>query len=161
MVRLQALLGDLTQLYDQVLGTLELERKSLDPGAWLLDILKPWRAAAHEKGVQMAIEINPSMPDISFDPLRLSQAVGNLLSNAIKFTPQGGKVQIKALVEGLDLLIMVSDNGPGIPPEELENIFLPFFRGHQGKRFVEGMGLGLSIAREFVRAHGGDITGGQ
>jgi two-component system sensor histidine kinase BaeS len=158
MIRLQALLGDLTQLYDQVLGTLELEREPVEPAAWLLNILSPWQAAAREKDLHLEIEIPPLLPTRSMDPLRLSQAVGNLISNAVKFTPPGGIVKISAAAAGPDLRITVSDNGPGIPPEDLEQIFTPFFRGSQGKRFAEGMGLGLSIARESVRAHGGELA---
>jgi signal transduction histidine kinase len=158
MVRLQALLGDLTQLYDQVLGTLELERKPVEPISWLMNILSPWQAAAREKDLHLEIDLPASLPNRSIDPLRLSQAVGNLLSNAVKFTPPGGVIKINASASSSNLLITVSDNGPGISPEDLENIFTPFFRGSQGKRFAEGMGLGLSIARESVRAHGGELT---
>jgi two-component system sensor histidine kinase BaeS len=158
MVRLQALLGDLTQLYDQILGTLELEREAVDPAPWLLDILSPWQAAARAKDLRLVIDIPHTLTTWSIDPLRLSQAVGNLLSNAIKFTPPGGEIKLWAAIEGANLQITVADNGPGIPPEDQENIFTPFFRGNQGKRFAEGMGLGLSIARESVRAHGGELT---
>jgi signal transduction histidine kinase len=158
MIRLQALLGDLTQLYDQILGTLELERKSIDPGAWLEELLPPWRAAAQEKGLRLESEIPANLPAHSIDPLRLSQAVGNLLSNALKFTPSGGLVRLTAAARDNRLSIQVSDTGPGIPAEDLEQIFTPFFRGSQGKRFAEGMGLGLSIARECARAHGGDLN---
>jgi two-component system, OmpR family, sensor histidine kinase BaeS len=158
LVRLQGLLGELTQLYDQVLGTLELDRKPVEPGSWLVELLAPWQAAARDKGLQLEINITPPLPICSIDPLRLSQAVGNLLSNAVKFTPPGGVIKVSASIEGSNLQIGIADNGPGISPEDLENIFTPFFRGNQGRRFAEGMGLGLSIARESVRAHGGDLT---
>jgi K+-sensing histidine kinase KdpD len=75
------------------------------------------------------------------DPDRMAQALGNILSNAIKFTPPGGEVSIAAEYSTGQLTIHVIDSGPGIPPEEQNQIFQPFYRGSQGKRIVEGMGL--------------------
>lgn len=93
--------------------------------------------------------------------MRLGQAVGNLVSNAIKFTPPGGVIEISAGISpgalGDEEWIRVCDSGPGIPPEEQARVFDPFYRGSQGKRFVEGMGLGLSIAYDLVEAHGGRL----
>ncbi|HMN62877.1 MAG TPA: ATP-binding protein, partial [Anaerolinea sp.] len=97
------------------------------------------------------------LPVIQADPIRLGQAVGNLLSNAIKFTPAGGKVTVTSGAGGQEVWLRVTDSGPGIPADEQEKIFTPFFRGGQGKRFTEGMGLGLSIARDLVQAHGGRL----
>ena len=94
---------------------------------------------------------------IQADPLRLGQALGNLFSNAVKFTPVGGLVTISAGEQGDQVWIKVQDNGPGIPADEHEKVFAPFYRGGQGKRFVEGMGLGLSIARDLVEAHRGRL----
>jgi signal transduction histidine kinase len=91
------------------------------------------------------------------DPDRMAQALGNILSNAIKFTPPGGKVSVTVNHAAGRFSMQVTDSGPGIPHEERDRIFQPFYRGSQGKRIVEGMGLGLSIAREIVVAHGGDI----
>jgi signal transduction histidine kinase len=91
------------------------------------------------------------------DPDRMAQAIGNILSNAVKFTPAGGKVSIAVRSKDSQLQIQVTDSGPGIPGHEQDKIFQPFHRGSQGKRIVEGMGLGLSIARDILVAHGGDI----
>jgi signal transduction histidine kinase len=91
------------------------------------------------------------------DPDRMAQAIGNILSNAIKFTPAGGRVSVIAKIEEDLLSMQVADSGPGIPLEEQEKIFQPFYRVRQGHRIVEGMGLGLSIARDIVTAHGGKI----
>jgi len=155
--RLQILLGDLTQLYDQVLGSMELNRQALDLTSWLEPVLSPWEASAREKGLEWQVEVPAALPVIQADPIRLGQAVGNLLSNAIKFTPAGGRVTIAGGTGGQEVWLRVSDNGPGIPAEEQEKIFTPFFRGGQGKRFTEGMGLGLSIARDLIQAHGGRL----
>jgi signal transduction histidine kinase len=91
------------------------------------------------------------------DPDRMAQAMGNILSNAIKFTPAGGKITIAVNLEEGKLSLQVIDTGPGIPTEEQTKIFQPFYRGSQGRRIVEGMGLGLNIARDILIAHGGNI----
>jgi two-component system sensor histidine kinase BaeS len=98
-----------------------------------------------------------ALPNLAIDPDRLGQALGNLLSNAIKFTPPDGTVSVSAGIEGEEVWIRVSDTGPGIAPEEQDRTFTPFYRGQLGRRFPQGMGLGLSIARELVVAHGGQL----
>jgi signal transduction histidine kinase len=155
--RLQSLLGELTQLYDRVLGKLELNLQPLDLKAWLPQVLAPWESAARERGLNWDINIAQEIPVIQADPLRLGQAIGNLLSNAIKFTSAGGTISLHVGYNHQEISITVTDTGPGIPPEELPKIFMPFYRGTQGKRFVEGMGLGLSIASDIVQAHGGKL----
>jgi signal transduction histidine kinase len=91
------------------------------------------------------------------DPDRMAQALGNLLSNAIKFTSVGGQLTITIEMDGKQLTMQVVDNGPGIPFDDQEKIFQPFYRGSQDRRIVQGMGLGLSITRDIVTAHGGEI----
>jgi signal transduction histidine kinase len=144
-IRLQHLLDDLAGLHDQVLGRLEMKRT-------------PWEADARQKGLIWIVDAPPNLPIVMMDPNRMAQAIGNILSNAIKFTPVGGKVSTTVQLDGGQLSIQVADTGPGIPAEEQESIFQAFYRGSQRRRIVEGMGLGLSIARDIITAHGGDIT---
>lgn len=155
--RLQRLLDDLAGLHDQVLGRLELNRVEVTPNEWLAGQMSAWEAAAREKGLDWEVEIPSGLPVILMDPDRMGQALGNLLSNAIKFTPTGGRVSTQAGIENGQFWIEVSDTGPGIPAEERERIFQPFYRGAHGRRIVQGMGLGLSIARDIAAAHGGEI----
>jgi len=155
--RLQQLLDELAHLHDIVLGTLELERQHLDLGEWLLGILRTWEAAAHEKRLNWETSIPSNLPSVDVDSLRLAQVVGNLLSNAIKYTPAGGKVSVAAGIAEREIWIRVSDTGPGIPSEELDKIFTPFYRSPYEKRIAQGMGLGLSIARDLVEAHEGRL----
>ena len=157
-VRLQHLLEDLAGLHEQVLGRLEMNRSPVQLNDWLVSTLSPWEAAARQKGLTWTVAASPNLPVVQIDPNRMAQALGNILSNAIKFTPSGGKVSTSVQAADSQLLIKVEDTGPGIPPTEQEQIFQPFIRGSQGRRIVEGMGLGLSIAREIIQAHGGEIN---
>ena len=155
--RLQRLLEDLAELHAQVLGKLELNRSPVQPEGWLTYILYAWKAAAREKGLTWSAQVPSDLPAIMMDPDRMAQAVGNLLSNAIKFTPTRGSVSIAVQQDAGQLFIQVEDTGPGIPADEQSKIFQPFYRGAHGRRIVQGMGLGLSIARDIVSAHGGEI----
>jgi two-component system sensor histidine kinase BaeS len=155
--RLAHLLDDLSGLHDQVLGTLELHRRPISLSEWLTHILPPWREAAQAKRLKWKASIPASLPTIDADSDRLAQVLGNLLSNAIKYTPPHGTVTLSAGVEKQEAWIQVGDTGPGISPEEQERIFAPFYRSQQGRRFPQGMGLGLSIAYALVAAHGGRL----
>jgi len=156
--RLQRLLNDLAGLHDQVLGRLELERVEVKPDQWLTGQMSGWEAMAKEKGLIWIEDIQSDLPVMVMDPDRMGQAIGNLVSNAIKFTPVGGRISTMVHMNEGQFTIQVDDNGPGISLEESRNIFQPFYRGAHGKRIVQGMGLGLSIARDIAVAHGGDIT---
>ena len=154
---LQRLLEDLSHLHEQALGVLELDRQNLDLTTWLPGMLTAWEQAASQKHLQWELHIPQSLPVVRADPLRLDQVIGNLVNNAIKFTPNGGRVMIEAGESGSHVWIRISDTGPGIPRDSQEKMFEPFVRGGQGRRFPQGMGLGLSIARELVEAHGGTL----
>lgn len=155
--RLQNVLEDLAHLHDQVLGGLEMKREALDLNEWLPQVLAPWQAAAEEKHLNWSAEVPSNLPTIQADAERLSQVVGNLLSNAIKYTPTGHQVQVAAGQQDGQVFIRVADDGPGIPLDEQEKIFSPFYRGEQRRRIKQGMGLGLTIARDLAIAHDGRI----
>lgn len=155
---LQRLLNDLASLHDQVLGSLELDRQPIEIKTWLPEVLRTLQAAAEEKGVQWKFIAADDSPVIYADPTRLAQIFGNLVSNAVKFTPAGGSVTVTVTSKPEQVGISIQDTGPGISAEEQAMIFQPFFRGKQGKRFPQGMGLGLSIARDLAEAHGGHLT---
>jgi two-component system sensor histidine kinase BaeS len=155
--RLQNILNDLAHLHEQVLGTLELNRHPVALSDWLATTLIPWQQAAEEKRLHWQVEIPTDLPSISADPLRLAQIIGNLVSNAIKYTPSGRKIRVSAGVKDNSIWIAVEDKGSGITDEEQKSIFTPFYQGSQGKRIKQGMGLGLTIARDLATAHGGWI----
>jgi len=155
--RLQRLLDDLAHLHDQILGTLELDLQTVALSEWLPRVLRTWQEAALGKRLHWEESIPADLPTIDADPNRLAQVVGNLVSNAIKYTQPGGMVSISSGVSDGAVWIQVSDTGPGIPEDERDKIFTPFYRGKQGRRIKQGMGLGLSIARDLIVAHGGHI----
>jgi two-component system sensor histidine kinase BaeS len=155
--RLKRLLDDLAGMYDQVLGKLELNRTRVNLKDWLAGATSAWEAAAREKGLGWEMEIASDLPTVVMDSDRMAQAIGNLLSNAIKFTPAGGRVSTTLTIDSNQLALQVADSGADVPTEEHERIFQPFYRGGHGRRIVQGMGLGLSIARDIATAHGGEI----
>ena len=157
VTNMEPLLNDLSQLYGQVQGTVQLTLQPVDLNEWLLPALLPWRTVAREKGLAWQVDIAADLPTIEIDPERMNQVIGNLISNAIKYTPQGGAVAVTADADKDTVNIGICDNGPGIDPEEQERIFEPFYRSQAHRRFPQGLGLGLTIARDLVEAHGGTL----
>jgi two-component system sensor histidine kinase BaeS len=157
-VRLQHVVEDLAHLHDRDVGMLELNRESISLSDWLPRTLSPWVQAAMEKKLHWDVEISADLPQVVADPLRLAQIIGNLTDNAIRYTPPGHSVTVAAGQEAGKVWVTVSDTGPGIAADEVEKIFTPFFRGGRTRRIKQGMGLGLSIARDLAEAHGWHIT---
>jgi signal transduction histidine kinase len=93
------------------------------------------------------------------DPTRIAQLLGNLISNAVKFTPEGGKVEVILAAEGGEAVLSVTDTGIGIAAADRERIFERFYRTEAAtQRVIPGSGLGLTISRAIVDAHGGTIA---
>jgi CheY-like chemotaxis protein len=105
------------------------------------------------------LSIDDSVSEITGDPARLRQVLWNLLANAVKFTPPGGSIEVHVAEGPSDVEIIVRDNGPGIPLEFLPHVFEPFRQASSGaSRIAGGVGLGLSIVRHIVEAHGGTCS---
>lgn len=155
--QLKRLLDDLAGLHGQALGSLELKLAPLSLSEWLPRTLAPWREAAQAADLRWRTNIPASLPTIQADADRLGQALGNLLSNAIKYTPRRGRVSVQAGSTEDEAWIRVGDTGPGILAEEQKRILMPFYRSQEGRRFPQGMGLGLPIASALVAAHGGHL----
>jgi len=154
---LRRLLDDLTGLYDQSVGSFVLETRPIDLNKWLPNLLHTQREVARAKGLHWQSNFSDQLPTMQIDPERLAQAIGNLVNNAIKFTLQGGTITAEAGIQTNEVWIRVQDTGPGIPVEDQGFVFTPFFRGRTETRFPQGMGLGLSIARDLVTAHQGRL----
>lgn len=155
--RMRSLVDDLAQLYEQVLGSLELDLRPTDLNEWIARAVAPWREAALEKKLEWRADLDGSLPTVTIDPDRLAQALGNLLSNAVRYTPEGGQVAVSAESSADGVRLKVRDTGPGIRAEEREKIFTPFYRGSAVRRFSDGMGIGLTITQDLVEAHGGSL----
>jgi two-component system sensor histidine kinase GlrK len=123
----------------------------------VLAVLRQNAVAARGKGVRFETRLSEVI--LSGDPLKLRTVVDNLVTNAIKFSPDGGAIGVSLEAGPSDVVLAVEDDGPGVDPEERERVFETFYQGRATwMRQVGGTGLGLAIAREYARAHGGDVT---
>ncbi len=156
----------LTQLVDNLLTlarletpAFQLERGPLSLGALLEDAVLQVGDLAEARGLALSLNLTPGLPRLNVDRARLKQAVLNLLDNALKYTPSGGSVKVDARAEEGRVICTVSDTGEGIPADDLPYIFDKLFRARRLRgRPVEGSGLGLTIVKQIVNAHGGDIS---
>jgi two-component system sensor histidine kinase BaeS len=116
------------------------------------------RPEAETRRVVLVLVADKDLPLVDVDPDRAAQVVNNLLQNALRFTPQGGRIVLSARLQDGTVEFSVQDGGPGIPADDLPRVFDRFYKGDKARQRAEGRsGLGLSIARGLVRAHGGSI----
>ncbi|HSK36264.1 MAG TPA: ATP-binding protein [Actinomycetota bacterium] len=113
------------------------------------------RAARH--GIRLGLEVAPEVGLVRADELRIKQVIVNLLSNAVKFTPDGGRVEVRARTEGSEALVTVADTGTGVAAADRERIFESFQQGGRRASTTEGTGLGLTLSKRIVELHGGRI----
>ena len=141
-------------------GKLDLDLVPFRLRDCLADALRSCAVRAHEKGLELAQQVAEDVPDyLMGDPGRLRQIMLNLLGNAIKFTQQGQIQMCVSMPRPQTLTIEIIDSGPGIPAEQLPDIFEPFRRGsNYAQREQQGAGLGLSITRQIVTQMGGQIS---
>jgi len=149
------LIGDLLDVSRIEAGQIAKEFKAMSLSEVIEGSLADVQAMAKEKDMELRVEMPKKLPVIHAAPHRLRQVLNNLLSNAIKFTPPQGLITISVEDKKDHLQVEVMDTGTGIPPEDLPHIFDEFFRGRDVERM--GAGLGLSIAKKIVEAHGGNI----
>ena len=119
------------------------------------------KAVAQHRGVYLEFEAPPNSPvaRVQGDRERLSQAMVVVLDNAIRYSPVGGRVTVRAALEEPGWVLQVDDEGPGMESDEIENAFLPHFRGRAAENIdAQGAGLGLSIAQRILLAHRGSVT---
>lgn len=153
---LSRLVDDLRALALAEAGQLCLERKPADLEEMLTAVVGAFALEAESQGQALRLELPPGPLRAEVDPQRIRQVVANLVSNALRHAAvTGSQVVVSARHRLGEIEIAVADDGPGIPPAELEHVFDRFWRGEQGR--AGGSGLGLAIARELVAAHGGRI----
>jgi len=156
--RLLRLVGDLLFTAQVGSSSFQLLTSPLDVGPIVRASLESARPVAAAAGVRISADILDESLVIDGDAVRLGQAVDNLLSNAIKFTPRGGSVAIIVAESHGKAEIIVTDTGMGIPEDELDQLFARFFRASTATRAaVPGVGLGLTITKAIIVAHGGEL----
>jgi signal transduction histidine kinase len=137
----------------------EPQREPLEIGALVRRAVEGVQAQATGKAIALTVEDHSGNCVVLGDAHMLTRAIDNLLDNAIRYSPAGGSARVECLRDGQGVVISVSDNGPGVPPEDLPHIFSPLYRAEDSRnRRTGGAGLGLTIARNVFLAHGGDLT---
>ena len=132
--------------------------ETFDAERFIEHIYDVMSVSAKERAQTLTMKCESDIPDVTADKEKLQQVIINIVSNAIKYTPKGGNVAITAKNSGEFFLISVSDNGIGIPKDDLPRIFERFYRVEKSRTSdAGGTGLGLAIAKEIIDAHGGDI----
>jgi PAS domain S-box-containing protein len=149
------LICDLLDVSRMEAGSFSIQRSQVDIGALLEETLKLCESQARAKKITVSAEIPSGLPLVSGDRDRLDQVLSNLLGNAFKFTPERGRVMVRARKVDASVEITVEDSGPGIPAADLPRIFDRYWRGDRASR--DGAGLGLAICKGIVDAHGGKI----
>lgn len=154
---LSRLVDDLRTLVLAESGTLELKREPIDLPALIKETIDAFRSQADAAGVKIESSLPEGSPLLEVDPERIRQVLSNLISNALRYSINGGAVKVRLTGSTLGPeryeRIDVEDNGPGIAPDDLPHVFDRFYKSGDS----HGMGLGLSIAKFLVEAHGGQI----
>ncbi|MFO7679787.1 MAG: ATP-binding protein [Chloroflexota bacterium] len=156
---LNRLVEDLRQLTLAETGQLSLDKQPTDLHALTLQTIEAFQPAAVERSIMLEIDSPSHLPLVQADRQRVQQVLMNLLSNALRYTPDGGTITVR-LAAGKQMRVVVQDQGPGISPDALPNVFERFYRVEQGRTRAtdgSGSGLGLAVARSLVEAHGGQI----
>ena len=154
---LLALINDVLDLAKVEAGQVELEkglfslREALEGGVVMV------RERASKNGVKLELELDPAVDLVEGDERRIRQVVFNLLSNAVKFTPRGGQVDVSTSRQDGEVLVAVTDTGPGIAPDDQARIFEEFQQTDVGAEQREGTGLGLALSKRLAELHGGRI----
>ncbi len=161
--RIQASVENITTLINDLLDLGRIEagfdaRKEIVPlSAIIRYTAESMRGEAEKKEQNLSVVLPEGLPHILGNPVRLRQMLENLLGNALRYTPSGGDIQVKARTEANQVIIDVSDNGPGIPPADQPYIFDKFYRASNTPVDMPGAGLGLAIVKSIVESHHGRI----
>jgi two-component system, OmpR family, sensor histidine kinase KdpD len=153
----------LTQIIQDLLEMARIEAGEMRPSKHWEQLAEIFygvseRCARSTSEHKLTVELQEPMPLVSLDSKLVAGALANLIENAAKYSPAGTEIQLRARIEGDELIVSVKDRGPGISPEEIDRVFDKFYRGAGlSVRRKPGTGMGLAIARGMVIAHGGRI----
>ena len=151
--QLERLIEDLRTLSMADAGALALQREPTDLGALAADVVAAFQPQAGMGRVALTVEAVDGLPDLELDPLRVRQVITNLVSNALRHTPADGRTTVAVGSSADGQVLSVTDTGSGMGPESASHAFDRFWRSSDSP----GAGLGLAIARDLMRAHGGDV----
>ena len=151
------LLNDILDLSKIEAGQMVLNRSQFAVRESLEYCLSMVRERALKQRISLSLEVDPQVGVLDADRLRFRQVVLNMLSNAVKFTPEGGRVGVRVSIRGQDLVVEVTDTGPGVPAEDRQRIFDAFQQGARHPEQTEGTGLGLTLSKRILELHGGRI----
>ena len=154
---LLSLINDILDLSKIEAGRMELELTDFDLPSAIENALILVRERASRRGVTLERTIDERVGMIRADERKVKQVLLNLLSNALKFTPEGGRIDVRAAVTDGMAEISVVDTGIGIAPEDQNAVFEEFRQVGTAAKKVEGTGLGLALSRKFIELHGGRI----
>jgi signal transduction histidine kinase len=152
------LVNDILDLSKVEAGRMELDLSSFSLKETINSCAAMLRERATRRGIALEIEYDLSLDTINADQRKVKQVLFNLLSNAVKFTPEGGRIIVRARESGNVVEISVQDTGVGIAPEDQDRIFEEFAQATSGKSMEASTGLGLTLAKRFVELHGGAMT---
>lgn len=154
---LSLLIDDLFELARIDAGLLELQQERVSLQDLISDTLESMSAQARQHGLSLAGQVPDAVPLVGMDARRIQRVLFNLVQNALRHTPADGTVFVRALDAGGEVQVEVADTGEGIAAEELPRVFERFYQIDRARRRPGGSGLGLSIAKAIVEAHGGRI----
>ncbi|TFZ04747.1 hybrid sensor histidine kinase/response regulator [Ramlibacter rhizophilus] len=159
VTHMTALVDDLLDVSRVTRGLVDIKRELLDLQQVVQESLEQTRPQLEARGHQLELSLPPAPVFVLGDPVRMLQVVSNLLNNAAKYTPEGGRIGLALAARGDKALLTVHDNGSGIDPQLLPQLFDLFTQAKRTPdRSQGGLGLGLALARSLARLHGGDIT---
>lgn len=156
--RLERIVGDMLSVAEIEAGSFQINRDDVPLQGMFEQFEAEYQQQAREEGVTLHFNLPPKMPAINGDRDKISTAIHNLIGNALKYTPNGGRVDVNVEIDDQLLTVTVKDTGIGIDESDLERIFEKFYRANDDRMVnITGSGLGLGLAREVIRLHGGDI----
>ncbi len=158
--RLERIVGDMLCVAEIEAGSLSIRPETMRTESLFAELQEDYEMQAKDKSIELIFDMPPKFPSIQGDRDRLGQALHNLVGNAIKYTPAGGRVEVKVSFTEQDAMtVAVIDTGIGIDESQQERIFDRFCRADDRRiAQVTGSGLGLALARQIARLHGGDVT---
>jgi len=157
--RLERIVGEMLSMAEIEAGSLKLKPDDVRLETLFDELKADYQQQAIERQIDLQLKLPPKLPVLRGDRDKIVLALHNLMGNALKYTPEGGKVTITVEVDNRQISVSIADTGIGISPEDAERIFERFYRAKDPRvAKITGTGLGLTLAREVVRMHGGDIT---